>query len=182
MNVFAALVVATSLIAVAVLVGRAARKYWKLRGPHVVRCPETGCTAAITVDPLGASGLRGHTRVEVASCSRWPEREGCDQACLRGFVEGLGPGERASLTQWYKGKHCALCGKRFARVSHVWDLPAPLDTSGISHQWADVQDVAEMLPECRPVCWECQLAESMQRVRSQRNHVVPRDENPPSGA
>jgi hypothetical protein len=67
-------------------------------------------------------------------------------------------------------------------VSHVWDLPAPLDTSGISHQWADVQDVAEMLPECRPVCWECQLAESMQRVRSQRNHVVPRDENPPSGA
>jgi len=150
---------------VAVLMARMLRCYWRLRTPHIVTCPETGCTAAISVDPLKASGLQGSRVLQVVSCSRWPEREECHQSCLRAFLAELDANRRSSLSEWYRGKHCALCGSRFGKVAQVWDLPAPLDDRGISHQWADVQDVAEMLPHSQPICWQCQLADMMKRTR-----------------
>jgi hypothetical protein len=109
-------------------------------------------------------GLFGRPTLEVVSCSHWPEREDCDHACLQHLVESRTAADRASLVAWYKGKHCALCGARFTRVSRVWDLPAPLDETGITHRWADVGDVAELLPRARPICWKCQFDEMIQRT------------------
>jgi hypothetical protein len=62
-----------------------------LRGKKSVTCPETGHPARVGVDARkGAVGLTfGVLRLRVESCSRWPERAHCDQAC-RGQIRGPG--------------------------------------------------------------------------------------------
>jgi hypothetical protein len=50
-----------------------------------VICPETGCAAEVGVDAGKAmrSAAFGRLSLRVETCSLWPERKGCDQACLR---------------------------------------------------------------------------------------------------
>ncbi|MGB9234571.1 MAG: DUF1761 domain-containing protein [Terriglobales bacterium] len=58
--------------------------YNNYRGTRTVNCPETHAAVSVHIDALRAaiSGLSGKPRVRLASCSRWPERAGCDQACI----------------------------------------------------------------------------------------------------
>ena len=49
-------------------------KYRDLREPNLLTCPETNSRVAVS---FGA----GHP--EISNCSRWPERRGCNQSCLR---------------------------------------------------------------------------------------------------
>jgi hypothetical protein len=59
--------------------------YRKYMGTLLVTCPETQQTAALELD-AGHAALRaatGRVEVRVQDCSRWPERAGCQQECLR---------------------------------------------------------------------------------------------------
>lgn len=53
------------------------------RDPRTIICPETREQADVRVDgALAASTeLSGQEQLRVSACSRWPERERCDQAC-----------------------------------------------------------------------------------------------------
>jgi hypothetical protein len=62
-----------------------------LKRKKSVTCPETGHPARVGVDARqGAVGVAlGVPRLRILTCSRWPERESCDQACRQ---EIRGPG------------------------------------------------------------------------------------------
>jgi hypothetical protein len=81
------------------------RSFWSgaraiLTGSHkttVVICPTAELPAQVGLDPLHG----------MESCSRWPELEGCSQACLpqvKFSAEELG-----DFTARYEGKKCASC-------------------------------------------------------------------------
>jgi hypothetical protein len=58
-------------------------EYGALKRKKSVTCPETGQDATVGVDARrGALAVAlGFPRLRISSCSRWPERELCDQAC-----------------------------------------------------------------------------------------------------
>ena len=66
-------------------------EYGELQRKKKVTCPETGDEACVDVDPRqGALGVTfGFPRLRVRSCSRWPARKSCDQACR---IQVRGPG------------------------------------------------------------------------------------------
>lgn len=53
------------------------------RDPLVIICPENLDYASVTVDGEHAalSAAAGRQEYRIATCSRWPEMEGCDQKC-----------------------------------------------------------------------------------------------------
>jgi hypothetical protein len=61
-----------------------AHVFTRYRKARIVRCPETGVTAEIQIDArhAAATAVPGPPELRVAGCSSWPERKGCDQACL----------------------------------------------------------------------------------------------------
>lgn len=66
-----------------VYAGIAVTTRFRLRGVHVVSCPDSRTLAAVTVD-LGhatATALWEKADVRLATCSRWPERKGCAEGC-----------------------------------------------------------------------------------------------------
>ncbi len=67
---FLALIVAGTAL---VVVRRIAARRRKSRGEWIAECPATETTAEITLDAAGG----------VTGCSHWPERERCDQSCVR---------------------------------------------------------------------------------------------------
>jgi hypothetical protein len=66
-------------------------EYEELKRKKKVTCPETGDEARVGVDARrGALGVAlGFPRLRIVSCSRWPARESCDQACQK---QVRGPG------------------------------------------------------------------------------------------
>jgi hypothetical protein len=58
--------------------------YRRFSGARAVTCPETKQTVAVEFDALHAAvtGLQGKSDLRLADCTRWPERAGCDEACL----------------------------------------------------------------------------------------------------
>ncbi|MGZ4814597.1 MAG: hypothetical protein ACXVZV_04275 [Terriglobales bacterium] len=56
---------------------------WEYRQPFHALCPEMLQPVDIYVDGTHAARTRfdGHEELIVTSCSRWPERRGCDQGC-----------------------------------------------------------------------------------------------------
>ena len=58
--------------------------YNSYRDSRPVNCPETHATVAVRFNALRAAitGLSGKPQLGLADCSRWPERAGCDQACI----------------------------------------------------------------------------------------------------
>lgn len=71
------------------LVGPAAwalsKVYRRSRGPRGITCPDAGVSATIQIDARHAMTMHalGESTRRVKSCSLWPERENCGQACLR---------------------------------------------------------------------------------------------------
>ena len=61
------------------------RAYRIFGGLREVSCPETAESVLVRIDVARAiaSRLSGGNELRLRSCSRWPGREGCDQACLR---------------------------------------------------------------------------------------------------
>lgn len=54
------------------------------RGSRNVNCPETHAPVAVRFDALHAAvtSLSGKPHLRLATCSRWPMRADCDQACI----------------------------------------------------------------------------------------------------
>ena len=54
--------------------------------PREVTCPEANQPATIELDTRHAVAMHalGETRRRVKSCTLWPERQACTQACMKG--------------------------------------------------------------------------------------------------
>jgi len=59
--------------------------YRRSHGAREVTCPEANHFATIQLDARHAVAMhaRGETNRRVKSCSLWPERQACGQACLK---------------------------------------------------------------------------------------------------
>lgn len=140
--------------------------YVKFRGGRVITCPENQRPAGVTLDAGHAflSALEGHKDLRLQSCSRWPERKGCGQECLK-QIEAA-PEDclvRHILTQWYVGKTCALCGKPIGEIQWADHKPALLDAEHKTVLWQDVpaEQVPDVLATHQAVCWNCHIVNSM---------------------
>ena len=143
--------------------------FLRARGKRLVICPENHCAAAVELDAKGAGlkAFRGGTFLCLQDCSRWPEKKGCDQACLR-QIETLREGclIQNIVAAWYQGKECAYCHKAVDSAAEwTGHMPALLTPDCTTVSWGDVP--AEKLPEIfethKPVCWSCHVAESFRR-------------------
>jgi hypothetical protein len=58
--------------------------FGRYREPRVIVCPEAGRGARVAVDThhATATAVLGRLHLRVASCTLWPARFGCKQACL----------------------------------------------------------------------------------------------------
>jgi hypothetical protein len=149
-------------------------KYIRYRGTHVLTCPENHNPVAVRVDLLSSD-----PRPMLKTCSRWPEKEGCDQAC----VSQLEHSPEKTLVQaiasdWYIGKDCVFCQQPIGDI--VWHErpPALRAGDGSTREWKDVrpQDLPVVLASHQPVCWRCHVTESFRHDHPQwvieRRHLT----------
>jgi len=152
------------------LLFRGLRTYFKLGGKRLVTCPETQKIAAVDLDTvhLARDAAFGTPHLRLSECSRWPERRGCGQECLK-QIEAA-PEDclvRRIVADWYAGKTCAICGKA-VDVAEQWvgHVPALLSPEKVTTYWDKL--APEKLPEVfqthSPVCWSCHMAETFRRV------------------
>jgi hypothetical protein len=152
-------------------VAMALAAYIRMRGTRIVVCPETDAPAAVDVDATHAA-LRGVFEpgdITVENCSRWPEREGCDQACVRQIARA--PRETLAfeiLSKWYKGKSCAMCGRDLPPLNQVGPKPGFFNAIALGLEptaWDQVP--AEHLPAILkthlPICATCTLLATFRR-------------------
>ena len=61
------------------------RVYRRARGTREITCPEAQHLATIELDARHAAAMHalGETEGRVKSCSLWPERQDCHQACVK---------------------------------------------------------------------------------------------------
>ena len=150
------------------VVTRGVRSYLRYRGKWLITCPENQQPAAVEVDALKAgyeAAVHG-PHLELTQCSRWPEKQGCMQECLRQIEHS--PEDclvRTIVTRWYEGKTCTLYGKLIHEVEWLGHKPALLDPSRKTVSWDSI--AAEKLPEVftthAPVCWDCHIASTLVR-------------------
>jgi hypothetical protein len=167
-----ALLSTVALGACLVLLAMAVGAWRRYRGTRLVRCPENLETAAVALDTphVLLTAVSGVPELRLQSCSRWPERRDCGQACLR-QIEAA-PHDclvRTILSRWYAGKSCVLCGKAFGAIDAFGHTTALVAPDGTTSEWGEVP--AERLPALlatqRPACWNCHVAETFRRVYPQ---------------
>jgi len=138
------------------------------RGTRIVVCPETREMVAVEVDARHAalSAPQGRPELRLESCTRWPERKECGQECL-GQVESAPEAclLRSILNDWYAGKACAYCGRKFEAVEWHDHKPALLSPEGTLVDWTGFrpEQVIDVLARHRPVCWNCSVSEAFRR-------------------
>jgi hypothetical protein len=138
------------------------------RGDRVVTCPENERAAGVRVDALraAASSFAGGPRLRLHTCSRWPEKAGCGQECLREIETA--PADclvRNIVARWYEGKGCVSCGNPIGPIEWGPNQPALLCADEKSVEWKQVQAdlVFETLEAAVPVCFACHMANSLVR-------------------
>lgn len=147
---------------------------FRYRGKRIVVCPETQQPVGTEISALRAAA----GRFVITSCSRWPERAGCDQACAPAIAES--PRETlvtGIVTRWYAGKACILCGKSIDDIGGAI-VPALKSVAGAITPWSDVrpEDLPSLLSTAVAVCASCELAENFRRVHPEL--VVERPQPP----
>lgn len=165
LTLLALLVLAPLLGVFATLAVRTWRTY---RGVRVITCPETRRPAAVKVDALhaAASVVRDKVDLRLESCTRWPERAGCDQDCLAQIEAD--PNEtrlETILDACVSCKRCALCRRRIPPLSRVGHRPAFRAPDGTTIGVDDIapEHVYEIAWTHAPVCWDCHVAETFRR-------------------
>jgi hypothetical protein len=156
----------------------ALRTYLRYPSKSLVTCPETRKAAAVHVNAGKAAldVLDGkHVRIHLDQCSRWPEREHCEQECLSQIEnDSQGCSVWGIAQQWYRGRACAYCRKPIDKIHWHDHRPALLSPENRTVQWSEIP--AEKLPEVfethLPVCWSCHIAETFRREHPE--HVVDR--------
>jgi len=166
------------LVAVAAVAVAITARWRRAAEVRVIRCPETGEKQAVKVDPRRAltQGM-SEDAIQLTSCSRWPERQDCDQPCRKQIAEAPdGCLVRSTLDVYYAGATCALCGKEFG--DHVdWAVHEPglLDESGHVSTWEQfpAQQIDEVLAVCQPVCWDCTQIQRLAQEHPERVTLRP---------
>lgn len=84
MDTSSVLVSATCVMASAPVAWAAVHGYRLYGGLRLVTCPEKVEAAIVKINATRAiaSKLAGRNDLRLRSCSRWPEKKGCNQACL----------------------------------------------------------------------------------------------------
>jgi hypothetical protein len=158
-----------AVLATLVVVYRIASIWLRYSGNRLITCPENLRPAGVRVDAwrAAATALGQSPKLRLNTCSRWPEKSGCGQECLR-QVEAS-PEEclvRTILTKWYAEKECVWCGKPIGRLHWEDRKPALALATNITLEWHQIS--AERLPEvlevARPVCFACHTATSFARL------------------
>ena len=161
--------------------------YFKFRGKRLITCPETRTPVAVDVDVKHAAYSAVRARrpdLRLSSCSRWPERQDCDQDCV--LQVRMAPAEgriRTILAEFYNGKKCVFCGRSFVAEGLLFDHnPALLGLDGITVAWTDVspEKLPDVLATHKPVCWNCHISETFRREFS--DLVVDRSFNATAGS
>jgi hypothetical protein len=138
-------------------------RFFRYRGTSVITCPETLQHAAVEVDTLHAAMA---DELRLRACSRWPEKAGCDQACLH-QIEARPEACRLHtiVATWYAGKSCAECARQIGPI--VWHdrPPALLGPDGTTREWKEVapEELPELFRTHRPLCWSCHNIAAFQR-------------------
>ena len=135
---------------------------WSLRRVRVVTCPKTQLAAAV----------RGKSHL--TSCSRWPEREGCDQACLKEIAASPdGCLLKTLVTDWYQGKSCVECGRAITEPAAIRLL------DGTTHEWGDFEpeDLPNLFETAEALCWQCNNVDELLRMRPEL--IVRRESSAP---
>lgn len=158
-------------LVVAVYAVLAFRSYWRMRGTRVIVCPETDRPASVTVDAAHAAltAVWEKPELQLKTCSRWPERHDCNQACT-GQIAISPEGTLAfeMLKRWYAGRDCALCRRPIPPLHHGGPKPGMLNVASKKHETLNWDEIpAESLPAVfethLPVCASCQVAEAFRR-------------------
>jgi hypothetical protein len=150
-------------IAIYIFFGEFLRNWFRFRGVRLIVCPENCQPAAVKVDARRAArwaALSGEPDLRLDVCSRWPEKDGCDQACLSQIEESP---ERSALRTivetWFAGKRCYFCRHRIEEAGAVvtpqggviaWEAIAP-------------EEVPNLFAVSDPVCRRCFAVESFRR-------------------
>src|SRR6476659_2068792 len=114
-----------------------------MRGTRIVTCPESKQPAAVTVDAAYAAlgGVVDPSNIEIATCSRWPGRPECAQACATEIArEPKRTTTFQLMSQWYAGRTCAICNRPIPPLSH-FALEAGLmspSAPGVTIAWVDI--------------------------------------------
>ncbi len=143
-----AVLIAIAVILLSFAAWRLVGAWLKYRGRMVITCPENQKPAGVSVDTghAMATGLTGAAVFRLADCSRWPERAGCGQECLRQIEQS--PENclvRNILTRWYEGKSCVWCRRPIGDIHLAERKPTLLMPDQASLEWADIP--AERLQE-----------------------------------
>jgi hypothetical protein len=137
------------------------KAWWTFRGDRVVTCPENQMHAGVKVDALHAGGA-----LRLRACSRWPEKAGCGQECLR-QIEAAPEGclVRTIADQWYSGRSCVSCGRPIGPVQWGPSQPALMSVDKRSVEWKEVpaDHLFETLEVSAPLCFACHLANTLVR-------------------
>ncbi len=147
----------------------AVRTYRRYRGTRLVTCPETSEPAAVSVDATHAAltAAFGGKELRLTTCSRWPERKGCGQECIR-QIETASEGclVREVARVWYAGKRCVLCRKSAGEIRWLEHPLALMAPDGSTTFWKNIpaEDLPRVLASHRPVCWNCHIAESFRSL------------------
>lgn len=152
---------------------------WKFHGQMLVTCPETQKPAAVHVATFHAAvgEFLNRSHLELNECSRWPEREDCDQDCLCQVEQN--PEEHRVwniATKWFEGKKCALCRKPIETVSHMDHAPALMriaDRKTVEWRNLPAEQLPDAFADSLPVCWSCHMTETFLRKFPGRAVVRP---------
>lgn len=145
------------------------RRYRKYKGHMVVECPETHLPVDVELDAPHATitEMLGQQYLMLKSCTRWPEREDCDQACTHSIIVDPKRSQLSSrLSEWYRGKNCVYCERPFDDdVTQSGHEPSLMSPARTLVEWKDVRgdQLQHVLDTHLPVCWNCHAAESFRR-------------------
>jgi hypothetical protein len=144
-------------------------KAWrKARGTRPTACPETEEPAAVEIDPVDAAfhAFLEPREVHLQSCALWSEKAGCGQACMARMTDAPdGCLVHSIFAEWCEGKPCDLCDKKLS-VGSGEHQPALMSLDRVTSEWADlrVEDISGILLTHRPICWDCHVVETLQRM------------------
>ncbi|MBK9166680.1 MAG: hypothetical protein IPM24_04360 [Bryobacterales bacterium] len=155
-----AVVAVAAMLWLAVLVFRTWRQQ---RGMRVITCPENHKTAAVevSVPHLIKTKLQGAPEFRLSQCSRWPEKAGCGQECLRQIeTQAGGCLVHNTLAEWYRGKTCIICQVPLDPEEWSVHKPALCTPEGGAVSWDEipVEAIPAVLESHQPLCWNCHIA------------------------
>ena len=158
------------LVAVGVIYGAIAAFAWfRMRGTRVVVCPETKRPAAVSVDRAHAAmtALGDNADIRLKTCSRWPERAECDQACTAQIA--IAPHDTkatALLASFFRDRQCLVCKRQIPPVGVAEPRPGLYNVeTGAILTWEAIppETIPDVLATHTALCASCTLAERFRR-------------------